>query len=147
VLELRATAFDIVSIHAAAQACDAVMSEAGACRVAPDEAMLIGSPGAAPELVARITEAVDAHAVVLDETDGWMAWSLHGEDARHAASYLSPLELPGEGFIQGDVAHLPAKVLVRDGAVHVLVPAMLGHELRRRILARCGHLGLVEAAS
>ena len=146
-LELRPTAFDVVSVHAAAQACDAVMSEAGACRVASDEVMLIGSPGAAPELVARVTQAVMAHAVVLDETDGWMAWSLHGEDTRHAFSYLSPLELPEEGFVQGEVAHLPAKVLVRGDAVHVLVLSMLGHELHHRILARCGHLGPVGAAS
>ncbi len=146
-LELRATAFDVVIVHAGAHACDAVAAIASGLRVAPDEVMLIGQPGAALELAARIAGVVDAHAVVLDETDGWATWSLRGEDARLAFSYLSPLELPEEGFVQGEVAHLPAKVLVRGDAVHILVPSMLSHELRHRLLDRCGHLAPVEASS
>jgi sarcosine oxidase gamma subunit len=137
---------DVVSVYAASPACDAVMSEASACRIAPDEVMLIGKPGTAKGTVGRVADVVGAHAVVIDATDGWSAWTLEGDDARRAFSYLSHLDLPEEGFVQGEVALLPAKVVTDGAGVHIFVPSMLEHDLRRRILARCGHLGLVEVA-
>lgn len=145
--ELRAGAFDVVSCHAAASSCDVVMGIGGAFRVAPDEVMIVGARGTAAGLVGRVAEVVDTHAVVIDATDGWTAWGLGGAGSRLAFSYLSALELPEEGFVQGEVANLPAKVIAGDDEVHILVPAMLGDEMRRRIVARCGHLALTVAAS
>jgi hypothetical protein len=120
------------------------MSEPGAERIAPDEVMVVGEVGTAKGVVGRVADLVEAHAVVIDATDGWATWTLAGDGARPAFSWLSELELPEEGFVQGDVVHLPVKVLVRDGDVHLLVPAMLAEDLRRRIVAQCDHLGLVE---
>jgi hypothetical protein len=132
----------VVTCHAAPASCDSVMEIEGACRVAPDEVMLVGQPGFAARLVGRVAKVVDAHAVVIDATDGWSAWTIEGQDAGLAFSYLSELELPGEGFAQGDVARLPAKVLTDGDLLHILVPAMLGEELLRRIVVGAGHLGL-----
>lgn len=139
-VEIRAGHLDVVSCHATQASCDAAMAIGGACRVAPDEVMIIREPGSAAWAVGRVGELVDVHAVVIDATDGWAVLDLGGDDARVAFTYLSALELPDDGFAQGDVANLPAKVLASADGVHVLVPAMLGDELHRRILARCGHL-------
>jgi sarcosine oxidase gamma subunit len=123
------------------------MSEEGAHRIAPDEIMLLGGEGTAKAIVGRVAEVVEATDLVVDATDGWAGWTLAGPDARRGFSYLSQLELPEEGFEQGDVVHLPAKVLARAGEVHILVPSMLAADLRRRIVARCSHLGIVETGS
>ena len=137
----------MVLCHATTASCDAVMQIEGACRVAPNEVTLVGRPGTAAGLVGRVAEVVDAHAVVIDATDGWSAWSLVGEDAVLAFSYVSELELGPEGYAQGDVARLPAKVLSDGDRLHILVPSMLGEELRRRVVASAGHLGLGGAGS
>lgn len=136
----------MVTCHATPASCDAVTGIEGACRVAPDEVMVVGQPGTAAGLVGRVAEVVDAHAVVIDATDGWSAWTIDGQDADLAFSYVSELELPRDGFAQGDVVRLPAKVLTHGDRVHIFVPAMLGEELRRRIVASAGHLGLGSGA-
>jgi hypothetical protein len=140
--ELHPARFDVVSCHGTHASCDAVMRTEGACRVAADEVMVVDRPGTAAGIVGRVADVVDAHAVVVDATDGWSAWSIEGEDAAIAFSYLSELELPPAGFVQGDVVRLPAKVLTDGRRLHILVPAMFGEELRRRIVASAGHLGL-----
>lgn len=136
-----------MSCHATPASCDAVMGIEGACRVAPDEVMVVGQPGTAAATVGRVADVVDAHAVVIDATDGWSAWTIEGEDSVLAFSYLSELELPPEGFAQGDVVRLPAKVLTDGDRVHIFVPAMLGEELRRRVVASAGHLGITGTGS
>jgi len=82
---------------------------------------------------------------VLDATDGWAAWTLAGPDARAAFAYLSALHLPeGDGATQGEVARVPAKIVTRGDAVHLLVPAMWEAHLRERVLADCAALGVTE---
>jgi hypothetical protein len=108
-----------------------------ALRIAPDEALVILPPGdTAPEIGAQLARS-DPDAVVLDVSDGWAAWSLEGEGATDALAHVSELELPTEGFVQGDVARVPVKVIARDGVLHLLVPSMWGAYLRDRILVRC----------
>jgi hypothetical protein len=141
VRELRPTLASVISCHAAPEALDALEAaqDAYLCRVAPDEVMLIGEGGAAGDL-ARITArlfASDRDAIVLDATDGWAIWTLQGDDLGDAFAHLSAVPLPDKGFVQGDVAHVPVKVVSVPGTVHFLVPAMWREHLRERILRDC----------
>jgi hypothetical protein len=79
VLELFETRAAVVGAFAASEALDA-LRPAGAyrCRVASDEAMFVGPPGAGEQLLrdsAAVT-AGDADAIVLDVADGWAVWTL-----------------------------------------------------------------------
>lgn len=136
-LELGRTPVAVVAAFASPEALDA-LSPAGAyrCRVAPDEAMFVGPADAAAALVrdASAVTAGDPDAVVLDATDGWTALTLSGDEAREAFSHLSELELPKEGYVQGDVAHVPVRVIAAPGRLRLFVPAMWGEYLIERIL-------------
>lgn len=136
-LELVRTPVTVVAAFASSEALDA-LSPAGAyrCRVAPDEAMFVGPADAAAALV-RDASAVtpgDPDAVVLDVTDGWTVLTLSGDEAREAFSHLSELELPEEGYVHGDVAHVPVRVIAAPGRLRLFVPAMWGEYLVERIL-------------
>ena len=104
--------------------------------------MVLGEPGAAPTV-----SIDDPAAVVLDVTDGWTVLTLSGDRVRDAFAQLSALRLPDDGFVQGDVARVPARVLVEPDGLRILVPAMWGDQLRSRILARCANLGIREAST
>ena len=137
--DLTLTQVAAIACHASEGAIDAVVAAVGAsaCRVAPDEALLLGRPGEATKIVTAVSKkvtALDDDAVVLDATDGWTMWTLEGDDAREAFARLSAVPLPDEGFTQGDVGHVPVKVLVREERIHLVVPAMWGAFLRERIL-------------
>lgn len=146
-LELAATEAALVLCVASPEAVDAVAGLGDPIRIAPDEGLVVGPPGSGADLAAAAADlaaAIDDDAVVLDATDGWAIWTLSGERPAEALAYLSALEPPGDGVVQGDVARVPAKVVVRVDRVHLLVPAMWGAHLRGRILADCAHLGVVE---
>ncbi len=136
-LELVRTPVAVVATFASTEALDA-LSPAGAyrCRVAPDEAMFVGRADAAAALVrdASAVTAGDPDAVVLDVTDGWTVLTLSGDEAREAFSHLSELELPEEGYVQGDVAHVPVRMIAAPGRLQLFVPAMWGDYLVGRIL-------------
>ncbi len=70
---------------------------------------------------------------VEDVSDAWVALVLEGVDAPAAFARLSELELPADGWIQGEVAKAPAKVLVAGDRVTILVPAMLATHVEDRI--------------
>jgi hypothetical protein len=69
----------------------------------------------------------------MDTTDGWFSLTIQGEDTGSAFGSLSRLELSDRGFIQGEVAHVGAKIVVEDSGVRILVPAALEHHLRSRV--------------
>jgi acetylglutamate kinase len=105
-------------------------------RVAPDETMAVVAPAFADdvrrELHDRIT-ALDEDALVLDVSDGWFGLALSGPDADRALSYLSALEPPrADGFVQGDVARVAAKILREPDGLLLLVPAYWGEYVRAR---------------
>jgi hypothetical protein len=139
VLELFETRAAVVGAFAASEALDA-LRPAGAhrCRVASDEAMFVGPPGAGEQLLrdsAAVT-AGDADAIVLDVADGWAVWTLSGEEAPAAFARLSRFP-SDDGFVQGDVAGVPTRVIVERGRIHLLVPATSRDQMRARILDRC----------
>jgi len=126
--ELTRERMTLTGVFASAEALDSMSAE-GTVRIAPDEALVLGPPPAGG--------VADPHAVVLDVSDGWSVFRLSGDAPRESFAYLSPLRLPEEGFIQGDVAHVPVKVLVETNGIRFLVPSMWEAHLRERILADC----------
>jgi hypothetical protein len=148
VLELVDTRASLATVLASARALDA-LAPAGAyrCRIAPDEAMLVREPGATDALLrdSGSVLAGDPDAVVLDATDGWVILTLAGDGSRSAFGYLSAIRL-SEGFVQGDVHRLPARIICEPVKVHVFVPATVGEYLRARMLADCAGLGIRERA-
>jgi len=144
VLEVAAARIGVVTAMATPDALDALVvpGRAQACRVASDETMLLCAPEVAAEVVREVTDrlrAGDDDAVVLDTTDGWTALTLTGDDARDAFAFLSRLELPREGFVQGEVVHVPAKVVVEADRIWLLTPSMWEAHLRDRVRHRSAH--------
>ena len=110
-------------------------------RTAPDEALFVTSADVGRDVLREVEDriaALDPDTLTLDVSDGWAFWSLRGSDAHPAFLRVSLLELPPEGWAQGDVAHLPAKVLTRHDAgtdeVLLLVAASVGDHLRARLV-------------
>jgi hypothetical protein len=118
----------VVTACATSDALDALVvpGRATACRIAADEVVR--------EVETRVT-VLDPDAIVVETTDGWAGSVLDGDEARSVFALLSRLRLPDRGFVQGEVARVPAKVLVEDGAIRILVPAALEAHLRSRLAA------------
>jgi hypothetical protein len=137
VAEARRSGVRVVTACAADEALDALVvpGRATACHVAGDELLLLCEPGLADEIVretqTRLT-ALDPDAIVLETTDGWATTAIEGNDARAVFSFLSRLTLPERGFVQGEVAHVPAKVVAAD-RILVIVPAALEEHVHARI--------------
>lgn len=154
-LELRATETGVVTCVASADAVDAVVDAAPdgarAFRIAPDEAMLLAdAPDETNTVVTAAherTTGADPDAVVLEVSDGWAAWALDGDATRDAFARLSALELPERGFVQGEVASVPVRVVAEPEHVVLLVPSMWSEHLRSRIRSRCADLGVREVES
>lgn len=139
-LELARTEAAFVSCMASAEALEAVHvpKTVTACRVAPDELLLIGASGSASRIAAAASKTVggsDDDALVMDVTDGWTVWTLGGSDAHDAFERLSMLHLPEAGVVQGDVARLPVKVVVDGERLHLATPSSWEAYLRERIVA------------
>jgi hypothetical protein len=138
VLELTSSRVSVVSCLASADALAEVDTPADGylCWVAEDEVMLVGSPDAAGDVIAAAREELsgrDDDALVVDVSDGWSAWTLSGAGAHDVLSRLSEVEVAGDGYLQGDVAHVPVRVIALGARLHLLVPAMWEEHLRSRI--------------
>jgi hypothetical protein len=152
VLELLSTDAGIVSCFATPDALDpfvAPSEDVVCCRVAPDEIMLIGRSGVAEDLVdaarGRIAEG-DAHAVVLDASDGWAVWTLAGGGATDVFRRLSAVDPTGRTYTAGDVAGVPVRIVSFPGRLHLLVGAMWRDYLHERLLEASRALGGTERA-
>ncbi|HVD67638.1 MAG TPA: hypothetical protein VNF25_02950 [Actinomycetota bacterium] len=149
-LEITRTLVGVVAASAAARALDGLVvpGRAFACRAADDELLLLCAPPVTDEVareVATRLAALDPDALVIDTTDGWAAISVVGSDARGSFGLLSPLELPDAGFLQGEVVHVPAKVVAGDDRVLILVPSIWEAHLHDRAAKALGHTGPLEA--
>ncbi len=138
--EYREATVAVVLCHAEAAAVDALVAPghgARTLRTAFDEALVVCAPAVATDVAREVADriaALDDDAVVLDVSDGWAALELVGDDVADAFSYLSALPSPGpDGFVQGDVAHVGAKVLGGANGITILVPAFWGEHLRVRV--------------
>jgi len=111
-------------------------------RVAPDETMAVVAPAFTDDVRRELEDriaALDADALVLDVSDGWLGLALTGPDADHALSYLSALEPPvADGYVQGDVARVAAKVMREPDGLLLLVPAYWSEHVRARAIEDAG---------
>ena len=139
--ELRTLAPIVHTVLAAPEGCDAAMSaapDAGVLRRSPVESMLVG--GLDTAVLQRAVRDADPGALVVDVSDGWAAFVLEGDGSRAAFARLSELELPAEGSLAGEVAHVGVRVLVSGDRLTLLVPAMLAGHLEERIRTDCAEL-------
>ncbi|MEP7344370.1 MAG: hypothetical protein ABI877_03845 [Gemmatimonadaceae bacterium] len=143
-LSIERTRTAVVACYATPQALDALPVLPGTydCRVAPDEMLLVAPPLHLAETERRAAEhfaVFDPTALVLDQSDGWSAFSLRGDEGLSIFAQLSAVPLPRErpAFLQGAVAEGAAKILLFDGVIHLLVPSTLRHHLANRLNDVC----------
>ena len=129
--ELRIERPTVIAVLASAEALDRIdAGRATGLRTAPREALFVGVADLGT-LAAAVEEPT---ALVEDVTDGWISFVIAGDDAREVLARLSELEPPAPGgWVQGEVAHVPAKVIAGDGELRVLVPAHLAPHVDERI--------------
>ena len=146
-LDLHPMPVSVVACHASAHELDSLTIErAFPFRVAVDELLLLDDPTRGHSLTEDTTAHLGRNGVVIDQTDGFAGWTLRGEDASEAFLRLSALPLPAAAgsTTQGLVAHTPAKVIVADRSVHILVPSTLGHHFYGRVMTSCVDLAVRE---
>jgi len=151
VLDITRTNATVVACYADPQALDSlpvVPPGTHGCRVAPDELLLVAPPTERAETerwAADHFASADPSAMVLDQSDGWSAFTLRGDEAPSVFAQLSdvPLPLSRRAFLQGAVAGGSAKVLILDDAIHVLVPSTLRDNLAGRLRDVCGGRAIV----
>lgn len=100
-------------------------------RVAPTEVMILGE--ASVEVLERAVRLTDPDALVRDTSEGWIMITLEGPNAQEAFARLSELELPPDGFTQGEVASVGVRVLRWPERIELIVPAMFEAHVRARI--------------
>jgi len=77
---------------------------------------------------------------VVDHSEAWSAWTLTG-DTRGALARVTDFPLPESGFAQGAVAQVPAKLLLENDRVQLVIPIQLSHHIPHRIVEACADLG------
>jgi hypothetical protein len=149
VLEITRTLVGVVTASATARALDGLVvpGRAFGCRTADDELLLLSVPQVTAEVVREVftrLTALDPDALVIDTTDGWGAVTVAGDGGRASFGLLSRLELPDPGFTQGEVAHIPAKVVAHGEQVLILAPSMWEAHLQDRVTKALGGAGTLE---
>jgi hypothetical protein len=150
VLELHWTDAAIIACSANASVLERLTAPAGVfgARVAPDELWWIGATANRDALLEQAQNALaSADALVVDQSDGWDAWTIRGDDHPVVLERLMLAPLPPErpAFIQGAITGVPGKVVAVRGAVHLFVPSPVGHLLRDRILSVMADLQPIES--
>ena len=144
--ELELFAGGAVGCFARPAALDSLVESADLpLRVAPTEVLLLGAQAGLSELDRRLA-ALDPHGLTLDLSSAYATWIVRGDDRFEAFARLSAIPLPAQGgFAQGLVAHVPAKVVVREDDLLVTVSSVVSHHLRERLPAACRDLAYVVA--
>lgn len=149
-LSIERTHAAVIACYASPQALDSLPSIPGAhaCRVAPDELLLIAPPARRADTERRAAEhftIMDATALVFDQSDGWTGFTLRGDEALTVFSQLSAIPLPTTrpAFVQGAMAGGAAKILLLNQVVHVLVPLTLRQHVAARLHDVCANRAIV----
>ena len=139
-LELTAVPPDVVACYAKPAARDELAGDAPAIRVAPDELLLLRARenlGALERELARL----DSYGIAVDLSSAFAVWALRGDDRAEAFCRLSQIPLPAPpATVQGLVAHVPAKIVIRADELLLLVPSVVSHHLHTRVLTACADL-------
>jgi glycine cleavage system aminomethyltransferase T len=114
-------------------------------RVAPDELWLFGPARAAPDMARRAgayLAGADPDGVVVDHGEAWAIFALSGPRLSQAMARVAdfPVSLEKDGFAQGAVVQVPAKLLALSGRLYLVVPAQLAHHVPARLLEACADL-------
>jgi sarcosine oxidase gamma subunit len=152
VLEIVPSRAAVIRCFAEPRALDTFPPGAGLARVARDELWLLGGATARNDLTTRAKSylaGVDPDGAVVDQSDGWSAWTVTGPNSTAILKRLSAIRIPAErpAFIQGAVAEVPAKALVQADRLLLLAPAQFAHHVSSRMLAACADLGARMAQS
>jgi hypothetical protein len=108
-------------------ALDALTVPAGvrAGRVAPDEVLWVGAAGTVDALLESLRSQLSAlgnRAAVVDHSDGYALFTLTGEARGELFSRLSSIRIPAAGgFVQGNVAGVPARIFCTADRLEVIV--------------------------
>ena len=145
-LELAPVRAAVVRCFGNPQVLDGLPASGGVtARVARDEAWLVG-PAAARAQLAQAAKSylagTDPDGIVVDQSDGWSAWTVTGPQFAMVVARLSSIELPSQrpAFVQGALADVPAKALVQSDRLHLIVPVQYAHHVSRRITQACADL-------
>jgi hypothetical protein len=121
---------EVWSVHATEDACDLAMRAPRAGRVALDEVFVAGQ--IADDLRSAVLK-VDPQALLRDASQGWTEVVLP-DGGRETFARLSALRLPdGDGYVQGDVAHVRVRGFVDGDAIRLFVPAYWAAHLLERV--------------
>lgn len=129
--ELRIEYPAVTAVLASAGACDRLAAgDAALLRIAPTEALVLGETD-----LGALRDALDEPTALVDDVrDGWVAFVVTGDDASEVLARLTELEPPDDGgWTQGEVAHVPAKIVAEPTGLRVLVPAHLAAHVDERI--------------
>jgi hypothetical protein len=138
VLEFCPASSGVIACCAEPAALDRLNGRGGlSVRVATNELLLLTDCSRVAEIEGELS-ANDRGCLIVDVSSAFAIWALRGDDRFEAFRRLSQLKLPAApAVVQGLVAHVPAKVVVLDSELLVLVSSALAHHLRERIVAAC----------
>lgn len=113
-------------------------------RIAPDEVIFVGQPGAAGALVEDLQAQLAGEgnaALVIDHTDGWTFFSLVGEGAEEVfareANWKLPVSDGAPVFTVGKVCDVAGKLFVRPNRIDI----MTGSEVIAHVRESLNHAG------
>jgi hypothetical protein len=150
VLEFRSAQSTVIHCFAEPDVLDAMHAPDGAMtfRIAGRELICMASGREGAAIMAALSAAiknVDPNALLLDRSDGWSVFALSGEDCAKAFGRLCTTPLPqAPGFFQGAIGTVPAKAVVLEDRIYLIVSSILGHHIRERILEACADISPLE---
>lgn len=146
-LDVAPALASVIACHGDGVLLDRLSVEGGAvpCRVAPDELLLVGPRDAGATLLERATAVLTADGadgLAADVTDAWSVWAVSGAGVDQMFARLSTNPLPTErpATVQGLLASVPAKTLLRPERAYIMVATSLHHHLPQRIREACADL-------
>jgi hypothetical protein len=142
VLEVEPTLIGVIGCYGRPQALDSLSVATVQLRIAPDELLLVCAPderASALELASGRLVGTDAGAVAFDVSGAHAAFTLRGDDRLELFARLCAI-LPQAPPAQllGLFAHVPAKLVLGEDELLVIVSAALSHHVRERI-EEAGH--------
>jgi hypothetical protein len=108
-------------------AMDALTAPAGvrAGRVAGDEVLWIGRAGSIDTLLESLQSQLKSlgnRAAVVDHSDGYALFTLTGDERGELFARLSSIRVPAAGgFVQGNVAGVPARIFCSSDRIEIVV--------------------------
>lgn len=145
-LEFATTQATVIHCFAEPNVLETLRAPEGAMvfRIARGELVCIADPTAGAAVLAALSseiESVDVHALLLDRSNSWAVFTLSGSHRADAFARLCTTPLPpAPALLQGAIGAVPAKAVILNDRIHLMVSSNLGHHLRQRIVEGCGDL-------